>query len=265
MLTNIFVFIFGASLGSFLNVVVGRLHSGEPIVNSRSRCPHCRKILGWRELLPLVSFLIQNRKCRKCRKKISWQYWLMEAGTGVVLVLGWLALRDLKVVDWVWYGTMIMWLYFIAVLIIVFMYDLKYFLIPDIIIFPAAVVTLVWNLILFFFHGQQVLGYLASAVLPAAFFLSLIIFSRGRWMGMGDVKLVFLLGLFLGIPKTLLMLFLAFTLGSLVGLGLILFRRYNLRSPIPFGTFLNFASLITLLYGDTIINWYLKAMYFSAW
>lgn len=260
LLTNIFIFLFGASLGSFLNVVVGRLHSGESIVHGRSHCPYCKKTLRWYELIPLLSFIVQLKKCRRCGKKISWQYFLMEIAVGLILLLGWFALNNsgLIIKNWLWYGSAIMWLYFTAVLVIVFLYDLKYFLIPDIVIFPAMIIMFFWNIILFAFGDQVLWNNLLSAILPAMFFLALIIISRGRWMGMGDVKLVFLLGLFLGFPKIIISLFLAFTLGSIVGLGLILFKKYSLKSPIPFGTFLAFGSLVALFYGNMIIDWYLQ-------
>lgn len=257
LLTNIIIFLFGTSVGSFLNVIVTRLHTGEPIVNSRSHCYYCKKKLEWYELVPLLSFLIQKRKCRQCRKKIPWQYFLVEIATGVALLLGWIALNNQLATSWLWYGSLLVWLYFISILIIIFLYDLKYFLILDIVTYPAAAIILLWDILLFLFDGQSLLNYLLSALLPSVFFLSLIIISRGRWMGMGDVKLVFLLGLFLGFPKILVALFLAFVLGSIIGLGLIIFKRYNLKSPVPFGTFLAFGSLVALLYGDIIISWYL--------
>lgn len=262
IIINIFIFFFGASLGSFLNVVVGRLHSGEPIIHGHSHCMRCKKTLAWYELLPIVSFIIQKGKCRTCGKKISWQYILVEITTGFAVVLAWAVLLDQENQNWTWYGSGFMWLYFIGVLIVVFLYDLKYFLIPDIVIYPTIAVTLLWDTALLF-DKQPFWNYLMSAIIPASFFLSLIIVSRGRWMGMGDVKLAFLLGLFLGFPKILLALFLAFTLGSFVGLGLIIFKKYTLKTPIPFGTFLTFASFITLLYGDFIIQWYLEVIGFK--
>jgi len=219
-------------------------------------------MLEWYELLPIASFVIQKGKCRACGKKISWQYISMEIVTGIALLLAWAALLGQNNANWVWYGSGLMWLYFIGVLIVVFLYDLKYFLIPDIVIYPAILITLLWDMALLF-DKQPFWNYLVSAIVPTLFFLSLIIISRGRWMGMGDVKLVFLLGLFLGFPKILLALFLAFTLGSFVGLGLILFKKYTLKTPIPFGTFLTFASFIALLYGDVIIQWYLEAVGFE--
>lgn len=251
------IFVLGVCLGSFLNVVIYRLHSGEPIINSRSHCVNCKKTLKWYELIPVVSFIIQKGRCRSCKKKISWQYILVESAAGLVLVLGWLEISDLNIKDGWQYGYGLLWLLFIAVSIAVFVYDLKYFLIPDALIYPAVIVTFLWDLILVVYKRELPHYYLASAIVPAAIFLSLIFVSRGRWMGMGDVKLVFLLGLFLGFPKIILALFLAFILGSIVGLGLILFKNYGLRSPIPFGTFLTFSAIAALFYGDRIINWYL--------
>lgn len=257
MLVLFLIFIFGICLGSFLNVVIYRLHSGEPIINSRSHCQRCKKNLSWYELIPILSFVIQKGRCRHCQDKISWQYILVELVTGLVLVLGWLAIGDLNIKGGWQYGYGLLWLLFAAVSIVIFVYDLKFFLIPDALIYPAIIVTFLWDLSLVIYKHELPRYYLASAIVPAAVFLSLILVSRGRWMGMGDVKLVFLLGLFLGFPKIILALFLAFILGSIVGLGLILFKNYGLRSPIPFGTFLTFSAIAALFYGDRIIHWYL--------
>lgn len=263
MFTNIIIFIFGTCLGSFLNVVIYRLHSKEPIVNARSHCPYCKKNLRWFELIPLLSFIVQKGKCRNCDKKFSWQYIIMELITGLLLVSGWTMLNKLNLGDWQLFAYGAMWLYFISILIIIFVYDLKHYIIPDIVVYPSAIVIFLWNLFLFFFSDINLINYLLSAVVPATVFLSLIIASRGRWMGMGDVKFVFVLGLFLGFPKVLIMLFLAFTLGSIVGLILILFKGYNFKSALPFGTFLAFASIVALFYGDTIVDWYLKGNYLN--
>lgn len=260
MLVAFLIFILGVCLGSFLNVVIYRLHNNEPIINSRSHCMSCKKTLMGYELIPIASFIIQKGKCRNCKKRISWQYILVELATGLILVLGWLAIANLNIKGWWHHGYGAMWLLFIAVSIVVFVYDLKYFLIPDIVIYPMAIVVFLWDLSLITYKRELPHYYLASAIIPAAIFLSLILASRGRWMGMGDVKLVFLLGLFLGFPKIILALFLAFTSGSIVGLILILFKHYSFKSPIPFGIFLTSSALVALFYGHQIIEWYLRTI-----
>ena len=149
-------------------------------------------------------------------------------------------------------------------LIIIFVYDLKHYLIPDRIIYPAIVIALIFN-----FLPHQIFGggfnqfptfknLIFSAFGAAAFFLLIVLVSRGKWMGIGDIKLAFLMGLILGFPNILVALFLAFFLGAIIGLGLIFFGRKTFKSEIPFGPFLITGTFIGLFCGGQIINWYLK-------
>ncbi len=252
-MSSIFIFIFGLAVGSFLNVVICRLRTKEKILLSRSRCPQCGVVLKWYELIPVFSFLIQKGKCCYCHKKISWQYPLVEISTGLLFLL---------IVNKFGLGLPITYylLLITCFLIIIFVYDLKHYIIPDRIVFPAigiALVNLGVRLPLWESYSQiysQIYNSFLSAILASGFFLSLVLISRGKWMGLGDVKLTFLMGLILGWPNILLALFLSFLSGAIIGIFLIVFGQKGLKSQIPFGPFLSGATLLVLLYGNLILD-----------
>lgn len=249
------ILIFGLLIGSFLNVVILRLKTRESILFTRSHCPHCGKVLKWHQLIPLVSFLIQKGKCTYCKKKISWQYPLVELLTASLFLL----IFNFKL------PFLITFYYFLiaSFLIVISVYDLKYYLIPDEIIYPAIIIVLLFNLTL---HHYTILLSKTFWILMllslsgAGFFFLIVLISKGKWMGLGDVKLAVFMGLLLGWPSILLALFLSFIIGGFVGLILILFGRKTLKSEIPFGPFLCLGTLITLLYGSQILSWYLFLM-----
>jgi prepilin signal peptidase PulO-like enzyme (type II secretory pathway) len=167
-------------------------------------------------------------------------------------------------------------------MIVIFVYDLKHYIIPDKILFPAIGVSIMYHVLsimlaenyaLYIIHNT--LYYAGSALAASSFFLALVVLSRGRWMGLGDVKLAFLMGLILGWPNILVALFLAFMSGAVVGVGLILLsyeklsfhkrnlvskeisEHYSLKSQIPFGPFLILGTFAALFWGQKIIEWYL--------
>jgi len=238
------IFIFGLVVGSFLNCVIYRL----ALPRGRSFCPHCKHILSWQDLIPVLSFLILRGKCRYCQKKISFQYPLVEIATGLLFVLIFWHLDfgfDLA------FG---FWILISCFLIIIFVYDLKHFIIPDKIIYPAIAVVFIYNVL----QGPALLmGSGLAAILAAGFFLSIVLVSRGCWMGLGDVKLAFLMGLFLGFPNILIALFFAFLIGAIIGVGLILAKRKTLKSEVPFGPFLVTGTFVALFLGERIAQWYL--------
>ena len=140
-------------------------------------------------------------------------------------------------------------------LIVIFVYDLKHYLIPDKTIYPVIFITFFYNL---FYSRAFVLNSLYSALGAGLFFGIIFLVSRGKWIGLGDVKFVFFMGLFLGFPNVFLALFLAFSLGAIIGIGLIISGKKKLKSKIPFGPFLVTGTFLALFFGEKIINWYLN-------
>lgn len=266
----IFSFILGVTVGSFLNVVINRLKTKESILKDRSHCSFCKKKLSWSELIPIISFIIQGGKCRTCKKKISWQYPLVELATGIIFLL--------IIFNWAitthTYQFSIFSAFLILIscfLLVIFVYDLKHYLVPDKIIYPAMVLTFGFRILDLFrigpatpslpdfgFRILELGSYFFAAIIAGSFFLVIVLISRGRWMGMGDVKIGFLMGLLLGLSGVFTALFLAFLTGAIVSIILLILRRKTLKSEIPFGPFLTGATFITLLWGDILLNWYLN-------
>ena len=252
------VFIFGLILGSFLNVVIWRMHAGESFLTGRSHCPKCRHILGPFELIPVLSFLIQKGKCRHCGKPISWQYPLVELSTAILFLLAYLPF-DLRFTTYTFFLLARTW-FIIATLIVVFVYDLRYYLIPDKIIYPAATVVLITMPLI---YGGEIswaglLDPLIASVLGGGFFLLQYIISKGKWIGGGDIKMGALMGLILGIGGLGVALFFAYVVGAVVGLILVASRKKTMKSQVPFGTFLAAGTVFAMFWARPILNWYLN-------
>ena len=255
-------FIFGLSVGSFLNTVIYRLSKKEDFVFGRSSCPLCKHVLSWQDLVPVFSFLFLKGKCRYCGKPISWQYPLVELATGFLFAL----VVSQKIDLLLYYGLFgylnICFLFIIfSLLIIIFAYDLKHYIIPDKVIYPAIALAGIWHLIFpVFFKEFLEFGLINvySAFAAAGFFLAVVVLSKGKGMGVGDVKMAFFMGLFLGFPEILVALFLSFFLGAVIGTILIAFYGKTLKSDIPFGPFLVVGTIIALFFSQDLIFFYLS-------
>lgn len=261
------VFVFGLAIGSFLNAVIYRLEKGESALRGRSYCPHCKHQLVWYDLIPLLSFVLLKGRCRYCQGKISLQYPLVELAAGFLFVaVFWFGIpwpgQGVDNLTKLSFQQVLGLLYFWAVvstLIVIFVYDLKHFLIPDKILLLAIGIVALWKIFEFLEIETPVplITSLLAGFGASAFFLAVYLVSQGRWMGFGDVKLAFLLGLFLGWPFILVALFAAFCLGAIVGLVLIAFKKKGLKSEVPFAPFLIIGTAIAFFFGSNILSWYL--------
>lgn len=261
-----FIFIFGLIIGSFLNCIIWRLHEKKSPFRGRSHCPNCQHLLAWYDNIPLLSFFVLKGKCRYCNKHISWQYPLVELATGLLFVLAYLHLfpydQLLITKNFINDELLIILLrnwFFMAVLIIIFVYDLKYKLILDQVTLPAMAGALIFNLLDSL--KSQVLSLelknlFLSAIIGGGFFLIQYLVSKGKWIGGGDIRLGVLMGLVLSWPYILIAIFLAYIIGSLTSLILIASKIKTLKSKIAFGTFLSVATVMTLFWGKEIISWY---------
>lgn len=248
MILSLYIFIFGLIIGSFINCVIYRLEEGKSFLKGRSFCPQCKHILAWHDLIPVLSFLFLKGKCRYCGKKISWQYPAVEISAAIAFLL---IFSKFAFFDFLFLAV----IYFL--LIIIFVIDLKHFLILDNVLYPAIGVALAYNLIVKY---DALFSYIFSAIGASAFFLAIYLASKGKWLGFGDVKLAFFMGLFLGFPNIAVALYFAFMIGAIIGVGLILAKRKKMKSEIPFGPFLIIGTSIAFLYGSQIINWYLSLL-----
>ncbi|TSC75973.1 MAG: leader peptidase (prepilin peptidase) / N-methyltransferase [Parcubacteria group bacterium Gr01-1014_30] len=233
-------------------------------MKGRSFCPHCKHILTWQDLVPFVSFFVLGGKCRYCQQKISWQYPAVEVSTALLFLL----IFNQQFISTLSQFTTTLYLFLVSsFLIVIFVYDLKHYIIPDKIVYPAIVIAflyqlsvIIWNLPAPY-HSEGIgagfrIWSLGFGILPSLFFLGIILLSQGRLMGMGDFKLAILMGLILGWPNISVALFLAFLIGAIMGAGLILSGRKSLKSEVPFGPFLVGGTFLAFFWGDKIINWY---------
>lgn len=248
-LTFIFIFIFGLIIGSFLNACIWRLRVGKSVLRGRSVCTFCDHILRWNDLIPLVSFLFLKGVCRYCKKPISLQYPFVEAITGALFVLSYVAhngVWQLIIRDWI----------FVSILIVIFVYDLLWEQIRDWVTLPSILVALLLNLYL----GVHWTSFGLASMIGGGLFLIQYVLSKGVWIGDGDIRLGFCMGIMVGFPGILLALFMAYCVGACVGLTLIFLQKKEMKSSLPFGPFLAGATIIVLLYGEPILT-FLKPYY----
>jgi len=247
---SLFVLFLGLVIGSFLNVVIYRLGQNKSFISGRSICPKCQKKIFWYDNIPLLSYLILRGRCRHCGKSISWQYPLVESASAVIFL--WLFLK---------FGLSPKFLItsvFSSFLLVIFVYDLKHYLILDQFTIPAALIAFFANL----FLGFSIWNLVLAALIGASFFALQFFVSSGRWVGDGDIRLGALMGLMLGWPLLLVALFLAYFIGAIFGLALIFLNKKKMSSQIPFGPFLSAATFLTFVYGQDLLNWYLHLIYF---
>ena len=266
------IFIFGLAVGSFLNVLADRLPQEETI-GGRSHCDHCGHKLNWQDLVPVLSFILLRGRCQYCRKKISWQYPIVELVTGILFIILLVNFWNFGFNHWDLFGiwNLVFLVFITSCLIVIFLSDLRYFIIPDEIIIAGVIGTLIyrfleilnfghWNLFgiwsLGFGIWNPFLIYILSALGTSLFFLLIVVATKGKGMGLGDAKLAFLMGLALGWPQILFALLFAFVFGALFGLVLILSGRATMKTRIPFGTFLAAGTFLTMIFGGLILQQY---------
>lgn len=244
----VFVFIFGTIVGSFLNVVILRYNTGESIIKNGSRCFSCGRRLKWYELIPLISFLIQRGKCRKCKSKISIQYPIVEILTGIIFLLIFSAQAGQ-------FSLFYYWIVF-SLLTIIAVYDLRHQIIPNLLVYLFDILVflkIIWD---WGFGNWDFLERIAVGLAFFSFFGLLWLVSRGNWMGLGDAKLALGIGWLLGLTKGIVALIFSFWIGALVSIFLLFFfkSRYNIKSRVAFGPFLVLGTTIAFFLGDAIIK-----------
>jgi len=243
-------FVLGAAVGSFLNVCIRRLPAGESIVHPPSHCPQCgAPIRSW-DNIPVLSYLLLRGRCRSCRTPISARYPLVEALSGALLVA--LLYKYGLSASLAVYGL------FVAALIVVSFIDLDHQIIPDAISLPGIVVGVVCAALgLGSGFTDSLIGVALGGGLLYAVAVGYELLTGREGMGGGDIKLLAMIGAFLGWRAVLVTLVLGSFTGAALGLALIVARGADARVPIPFGPFLALGSLCALFFGDRLIWWYL--------
>jgi len=254
------ILVLGLTVGSFLNALIYRLHSRRSIFEKHSICPHCQHPLAWTDLIPVASFFILGRRCRYCKRPISWIYPLVELATAISFLAVYLNECGMWNVECglnfnIPYSIfdILFQFVFVSFLILIFVYDLKHYLILDKVVFPAAALALVYQVL-----QNNFLNAVLGAAILAGFFGLLYVYSRGRWIGAGDIKLGIFLGLLVPFPQTIALFFLAYLSGALVALALMGLGSKTFKDRLPFGTFLTFGAFIAMLWGEELISWYFR-------
>jgi len=238
----------GLAVGSFLNVCIHRLPREQSLNSPPSRCPHCEYRLRWFDNIPVVSYAILGGRCRKCRSRISIRYPIVELVTMLLFVVhgavfGWTALLIPRLV-------------FACAMVVLFAIDFEHHLLPNAITLPGVAVGLIASTVLPPGIIDALIGVLVGGgvlwLIGEAYFR----YSGQEGMGGGDVKMLAMIGAFLGWKLVLVTLVLSSIAGSVIGLLVIAIRKGGMKYALPYGTFLALGALVASLAGESIVNWY---------
>ncbi len=247
---NILITVLGAALGSFLNVLIYRLPEETSIIFPASRCPHCRKAIRFYDNIPVISYILLKGRCRECHEKISFRYPLVELITAVIsLLLFWK------------FGLTFQYLFsfiFVCALMVITFIDLDHQIIPDVITLPGIPIfflAAVFAMNLRFLDAF--LGFLigGGCLYGIAFVYELV--TKREGMGGGDIKLLAMIGAFLGWQSLLFVLLVSSLLGAVVGISLMMVKGQDMKYAVPFGPFLSFAAVAYIFFGDYAIRLFL--------
>jgi len=256
------IFLLGTIIGSFLNVVIYRFNTGKSITKGRSICMSCNKTLRWYELIPIFSFLIQSGRCRRCASSISHQYPLVELITGIIFVLlSWHFLPLLLVSYSYFIYSLVLYSFLFSLLIVISFYDIHHKIIPNTLVYLFGLISFL-SIFVFYTQGGFTIAIpslfaIFSGPIFALPFVFLWFVSKGKWMGLGDAKLILGIGWLLGYA-TFSSLVLSFWVGAIIGLILLIppsgnKSRVNMKTEIPFAPFLVLGLFITVLFNLNIL------------
>ena len=259
MILPVAIFIFGALVGSFLNVCIGRIPNGESVVVPPSHCPKCKTPIAFYDNIPLLSYLFLGARCRSCHERIAARYFVVELLMALLslALFGWFGFTFSFFVSFV----------FVATLIVISFIDLDVRIVPDVISLPGIVIGLIFSTAGYFFFrdgfgvipspASSVMGILIGGGFLLATAWAYEKFTGVEGMGGGDIKLLAMIGAFLGWPSIPITLFIASLLGSVVGITCMLLTGAGRRLALPFAPFLCTGALLYLFFGNEIIELYL--------
>jgi leader peptidase (prepilin peptidase)/N-methyltransferase len=277
------LFVFGIAIGSFLNVVILRYDGDHflldaTMIGGRSHCMHCKQTLRWFELVPVFSFLIQGGRCRRCKARLSIQYPIVELISGIIFVCVPLVLGVGGGVAAPLIAIATLWVAAFEALLVMAVIDIRLGIIPDEInIFLGAIGIFLAILsvgyfgsanhsllgpfaVIFGWQGNAILAKIIGAAFGGLFFAFLIAVTRGKGMGMGDLKLAIPLGLIFGWPDIIFVLVFAFVIGAIVGIFSILRGKNNMKGTLPFGPFLALGAVTLFFWGPQLFAWYFSLL-----
>jgi leader peptidase (prepilin peptidase)/N-methyltransferase len=245
----VFAGAFGAAIGSFLNVCIYRLPLRQSIVRPRSACPHCGRELAWYENLPILSYLVLRGRCRTCRGPISIRYPIVEALTAAMFAgAAWYYGPSVLLVSRLVFG---------CALIVLFAIDLEHYILPNAITVPGIIVGFLFSLFAEPGWVDSLIGIVVGGGALWLMFEAYRLIRHEEGLGFGDVKMLAMIGAFIGWRLTLMALTAASFLGSALGLALIATGRGNMKSALPFGTFLALGAAFAAVLGPELLAWYL--------
>mgnify|MGYP001613985970 CR=1 FL=1 len=250
----LYLLLIGLVVGSFVNVVIYRVPIGRQIVTGRSSCTRCRQILAWYDLIPIFSYLILHGRCRYCGQTINWWYLVGELFISLAFVFSYYWFGDYPI------SHRFFVIFLLIILFTLLMTDLKYLILPDGVILAGFIGAMGFGL-------AEKYGIVANSwsLVTAFNFLSALslflilylvwFFSKGKWLGFGDVKFAALVGLIFGFNGGIFIIYLAVVMGGILGVSLLLLRQANLSTKLPFGSFISLAGMIYIFTGTTLAQW----------
>jgi len=264
LMINLFIFLIGTAIGSFLNVLIDRLPNNESIAG-RSHCDHCKKQVAWFDLIPVFTFFILKGKSRCCQKKLSFQYLLIEILTGILFILifnfqfsifnQFLNFNNLILISNYKFqisNLLVMW-GIVSCFIVIVVSDFKYHLISDYLL----VALLVFSLLFHINNNEtinQFINFFLSSLIVALPIFFIYYLSKEKAMGQGDVYLAAIIGFLLGWQKGFLALYIAFVSGAIIGVSLMILQRKKIKSRIAFGPFIILGTVVMMFYGERILE-----------
>lgn len=259
-----YIFLLGLLVGSFLNAIIDRLETGESMVfSTRSHCDSCGHVLGVWDLIPVVSWLVLRGKCRYCSVPIPIQNPLVEIATGVLFVVTFF--QTARLADGNHALLFVFFAVVVSMLTVIFVYDLKHQIIPDQMIVGLILAASIFHMLHYGLYGRfvgdlSIWNILLSAVGSALPYLAIILATRGKGMGGGDLKLAFVMGLTLGFPQVVAAHYAAFVLGGVIAILLLAFKIKKVGEPVPFGPFMVIGTVLALFWGDQLMQFYFTFM-----
>jgi leader peptidase (prepilin peptidase)/N-methyltransferase len=241
--------ILGLAVGSFLNVCIHRVPSKASIVQPPSNCPKCGYVLGWADNVPVLSYAMLGGRCRKCRAPISLRYPIVEIITMLVFIAHYVVF-GLDII-------LVPRLLFASAMIVLFAIDLEHHLLPNVITLPGILVGLAFSAVLPPGIVDAIVGAIVGGGVLWLIGEAYYRYSGQEGMGGGDVKMLAMIGAFLGWKLVILTLVLSSFMGALIGALVIATRRGGMKYALPYGTFLSLAALTASLAGSQIVDWYL--------
>lgn len=245
------IFIIGTIIGSFLNACIYRIPVGESIAYPPSHCVSCKSKIKWYDLLPIMSYIFLKGRCRYCEEKISIRYPAIEFITGLLFLMIYVK-YDLTL-DFIKYAI------FISILIVIGIIDFD----TTDVYFSTTLTGMIFSVIfigIYIYNGIPIRSYIYGGILAGGLIAIIILITKGG-MGWGDLEICLLCGLFLGLKLTILMLFLAFIIGSIVGVILIISGKKSRKDYIPFGPYIAIASIVCTISGEKIFSLYMSLIF----